>query len=112
MCTKEEVKNVVDEAEQKLEAKFTMNLNSLFWKMMRWIGLPLLASIITATITWTTLENRVTSNEERLEEGGRYTQEEHDVYTHAHNTIHEHLNDDIAEVKEDTAIIRKAVTGF
>ncbi len=114
----EELKEVIEASEKRMEDRlkkshvsvagsvsafgsvFERKMNALFWKIMRWVGLPVLVFTVTATAAWVRLESRVEANEDRNAEGGRYTQEEHDTYDESHDEVHDVLNATIDDLKK------------
>lgn len=75
-------------------------------------AIPLIAVAVTGTGMWYSLRSDVNGNTKSLNEGGRFTQEEQNVYAKEVDRRFEELNKDIDDIKEDTEAIRKAVTGF
>ena len=124
MCNKEETKQAIREVlhepngegetmiAQEINEHFDLKANQIVTRLTVRFGISLVAVTIGATGMWFGLENKVANNTENITEGGRFTQEEHDVYVHNHNSVHSHLGEDIEDIKKDTEAIRKAVTGI
>lgn len=127
MCTKDEVRQVIHEevfdptedGRSRLDKHIDDKFNQLFWRMMRWIGIPVLGLVA----AWVNIQTQVNNNTEELRTGGRYTQEEHDLYAQeidrrfdenaeARGAMQESINTQLQDIKDDVRDIRKAVIGY
>lgn len=86
-------------------------IDSVVSQLTMRFGITLLALVVAGTAAWYSQQNRVANNRDAIEDGGRYTQEEHDTYAEEVDRRFEELNADIDEIKSDVKAIRKAVTG-
>ena len=119
MCTKAEVGEQIQESVPKIIenvlAKKTAKFVWGYWVLMGTV-------IVTATSAWFTLYNQVQNNTDKLSEGGRYTQQEHELYAQQVNiqldtlskeieTLRSDYKEDISEMKKDIRFIREKLGG-
>lgn len=128
MCDKVEVVEAINEElftpkngedQGRLDKHVDAKLNKLFWRMMRWIGLPIMGLVA----AWFNMQMQVNENSKELIVGGRYTQEEHDLYaieqdrrfqevSEKQDALRNDINGQLSDIKADVRDIRKAVVGY
>jgi hypothetical protein len=126
MCSKEEAKQAAvaainetlfkrdpDTGETRLHKEVDNHIedyiNKMVTKLTFRFGLSLMIVTAMATIAWMTLSFKVDGHDQRLNEGDRYTQEEHDAYAQYVETRFEDIDGDLKEIKQDVKDIRNAV---
>lgn len=132
MCTPEQVREVLEhelftpragEELGRLDKHLNASLNKLFWQIFWRLALPVIGAIAALTVGWFNLQSQVDKNSSELFVGGRYTQEEHDLYAleidrrfteseKARNTLQTVLTDRLDDINDDVKEIRKAVVGY
>ena len=125
MCTKQEAKEAAAEAIREymtapngdgltvVEHEMKVTVNRAIAKMTLRFGLGLLATVFISAGAWFTLNHEVADNTESRQQGGRYTLEDHQIYSadisRQLSDIRNDYDDDIREIKDDIKWIREHI---
>ena len=109
----EELFNPKEDGESRLSLEinrhFDRKLDKVVSKLTTRFGIALAVFVFAAGGAWYTHSSQIEQNAERLEEGGRFTQEEHDTYARYVEQRFFDLDNDLEEIKGDVKDIRNAV---
>ena len=122
MCiTEDKIKDIIhemlfnpkDDGESRLSVEinkhFDRKLDKVVSKLTTRFGIALAIFVFAAGGAWYTHSNQITQNSEKIQEGGRYTQEEHDAYARYVESRFLNMDSDLEEIKGDVKDIRNAV---
>lgn len=113
-CTKEELHNEVETAvehvfDEKFDSRLEAGLKLILGKITFRMGVSVVVVISTVAIAWANLNNRVDNNDDAINEGGRFTQEEADVYREEVDRRFQQLEKALDEMKQDVKYIRNNI---
>jgi hypothetical protein len=122
MCISEEkIKEIIqemlfnpkDDGESRLSVEinkhFDQKLDKVVSKLTMRFGIALTGFVFLAGGAWYTHSSQIAQNTEKIQEGGRYTQEEHNAYAIYVESRFLNIDNDLEEIKGDVKDIRKAV---
>ena len=105
--------NPNDDGESRLSVEinkhFDRKLDSVVSKLTMRFGIALGLFTFAAGGAWYTHSSQIEQNTEQIQEGGRFTQEEHDAYARYVESRFLNMDADLEEIKGDVKDIRNAV---
>lgn len=90
VCTRDDVQNIV-------ETVVTERDSDLFWRLLRWLGIPLTLLTFGLGSAWFQIQQ----NTEFREEGGQFTRQEHRTYASEVDRRFGEQQDKIIQLRED-----------